>query len=310
MKILVYGAGVLGSYLAYELVKGGHNVTILARGKRYNELKEKGLVIKHYLQLKTTITKLNVVDKFNQDDYYDTVFVVMQRTQIDSMLPNIYCNKKCKLYVFVSNNPSADATYKKIQENSIIKPKMLFAFQKTGGRRELGKVISIHIGKTSFSIGDISGDISYKTFINKIFVNTSFKLYHSPNIDAWLKFHIALVVPIAYLTYFADGDLKKIARNKKMLNLTIDAISEGCKVVKTCGYEIEPKDLKDYLNRKRRLLYWIFKIMAATPLGKLAASDHAMSAVDEMKYLSNEFDKLKKSSGILTPNWDKLEKYI
>lgn len=37
MKILVYGAGVLGSQLAQVLVRGGNDVTILARGKRAEE---------------------------------------------------------------------------------------------------------------------------------------------------------------------------------------------------------------------------------------------------------------------------------
>ncbi|WP_419891048.1 ketopantoate reductase family protein [Paenibacillus xylanexedens] len=32
MKILVYGAGVLGSQLAHVLVRGGNDVTVLARG--------------------------------------------------------------------------------------------------------------------------------------------------------------------------------------------------------------------------------------------------------------------------------------
>ncbi|MDF2885383.1 MAG: ketopantoate reductase, partial [Clostridiaceae bacterium] len=45
MKILIYGAGVVGAYAAHELKRVGHEVTILARGKRYEELKEKGLVI-------------------------------------------------------------------------------------------------------------------------------------------------------------------------------------------------------------------------------------------------------------------------
>jgi len=33
MKILVYGAGVLGSYLAHVLVRGGNDVFLLAGAK-------------------------------------------------------------------------------------------------------------------------------------------------------------------------------------------------------------------------------------------------------------------------------------
>ena len=81
MKILIYGAGVQGSYLAHVLVRGGNEVTILARGKRFEELKKDGIVIRHYLQLKTTVDKVNIISKLLPDDIYDLIFVVMQYQQ-------------------------------------------------------------------------------------------------------------------------------------------------------------------------------------------------------------------------------------
>ena len=46
MKILVYGAGVLGCNLARNLFRAGKNVTLLARGKWAEEIKKNGLRIK------------------------------------------------------------------------------------------------------------------------------------------------------------------------------------------------------------------------------------------------------------------------
>lgn len=62
MKILIYGAGVLGSYLAHVLVRGDNDVTMLARGQRFKELKKNGLIIRHYVQCKTTVDKVNVIN--------------------------------------------------------------------------------------------------------------------------------------------------------------------------------------------------------------------------------------------------------
>jgi len=45
MKILFFGAGPLGSVYAHLLHEKGGDVTILARGERYDWLKENGLVI-------------------------------------------------------------------------------------------------------------------------------------------------------------------------------------------------------------------------------------------------------------------------
>ncbi|HET7116606.1 MAG TPA: 2-dehydropantoate 2-reductase N-terminal domain-containing protein [Hanamia sp.] len=45
MKILVYGAGVIGSIYAAKLFDAKNDVTLLARGKRYENLQQNGLII-------------------------------------------------------------------------------------------------------------------------------------------------------------------------------------------------------------------------------------------------------------------------
>jgi 2-dehydropantoate 2-reductase len=42
-KILIIGAGVIGSIYAADLSKAGYSVTMLARFRRFAELQEKGL---------------------------------------------------------------------------------------------------------------------------------------------------------------------------------------------------------------------------------------------------------------------------
>lgn len=53
MRILVIGAGVLGSNLTHS-IKKGNDVVLLARNKTCENLKKYGLVIKHKLGRKTT----------------------------------------------------------------------------------------------------------------------------------------------------------------------------------------------------------------------------------------------------------------
>jgi len=45
MNILIYGAGVQGSVIAARLHAGGHDVRLLARGKRLADLREHGVVL-------------------------------------------------------------------------------------------------------------------------------------------------------------------------------------------------------------------------------------------------------------------------
>lgn len=44
-KVLFFGAGVLGSLYAARLHKAGSDVTILARGQRFKDIKEHGPLV-------------------------------------------------------------------------------------------------------------------------------------------------------------------------------------------------------------------------------------------------------------------------
>ncbi len=46
MKVLIYGAGAIGSHIAYCMHSAGHTVFLLARGEHFSQMKEKGLHIK------------------------------------------------------------------------------------------------------------------------------------------------------------------------------------------------------------------------------------------------------------------------
>ena len=50
------------------------------------------------------------------------------------------------------------------------------------------------------------------------------------------------------------------------------------------------------------------KIMRATILGKICASDHAINAVDEMSALNRDLKQLFDENGASYPVWQELEK--
>ena len=58
MKILVYGAGVLGCNLARDLFHAGKDVTLLARGNWAEEIRKNGLRIKDQFSLRTSVSNI------------------------------------------------------------------------------------------------------------------------------------------------------------------------------------------------------------------------------------------------------------
>lgn len=310
MKVLVFGAGVLGSYLAYELGEAGHDVSILARGERYQTLLNNGLVIEHFMQKMTSVSQVKAVEVLRCDDAFDAVFAVMQKTQIEQVLPLLAANEKCPFVCLVGNNGQAPKTLETLMRLSRTKPKVAFAFLGAGGKREGTKVISIHRDAPSFNVGSINQDISYKTHIDALLENTKLKVNHSDNIDAWLKYHLALILPAVYMIHYASGDMKKLAREQKVIQQCIDAIKEGFAALQSLGYPPEPPGLKKFFEKPVWLLRFMFKLMIRSRKFELAARDHAMAAVGEMNMLSDEFTQIIKSTDALTPALKKLSSYL
>jgi 2-dehydropantoate 2-reductase len=314
MKILVYGAGVLGSTLAHVLIRAGNDVTLLARGSRLADLREKGLVIRHYVQMNTTTDYPTLVDRLDPADEYNLCFVIVQRQQLDGILPEIAASTGCRDFVLVGNNPTANETAEFIRHNSPVEKRVALGFQSSGGRREAGRVVSVYMGtgttSGSMTLGSLPPDEDLYAKVRQAFTGTKYTLTVSADMDAWLKCHAAFIVPIVFACFYADGDLRKIAGDTKFLNRLLDAIGEAYDMVKAAGYPIMPPEDDGFLERGRSKTYWMLKLMAATPLGKLAASDHAMSAPAEMHRLYDDFCTIKEKAGIASPAWDELSEYM
>lgn len=60
MKILVYGAGVLGCNLARNLFRAGKDVTLLARGPGGERIRENGLRIKDKFSPRMSVSPIPV----------------------------------------------------------------------------------------------------------------------------------------------------------------------------------------------------------------------------------------------------------
>jgi 2-dehydropantoate 2-reductase len=87
MKILMYGAGVIGSLYAAKLKEGGHHVTVLARGDRLTEIGRHGLVLEDIVSGARTISRVETIERIAPDDQYDVAMVTVRRDQLASIVP-------------------------------------------------------------------------------------------------------------------------------------------------------------------------------------------------------------------------------
>ena len=151
--------------------------------------------------------------------------------------------------------------------------------------------------------------------IGQLFDGTKYKVAYEPNMEDYLLRHAAFVLPVAFACYKTDGNLKKLKGNTAYFNRMIDANIEGYRAIRNAGHEILPVEDKDFESEKyRKTCLRFFRLMCATGLGKICASDHAMNAVDEMGALNRDLKQFFDDNGAEYPVWKELEqeagKYI
>ena len=301
MKILVFGAGVLGCNLASNLFRAGKDTTLLARGKWAEEIRENGLRIKNKLSLRMSVARIPVVTELRPDDRYDVIFAVVRYTQLETVLDTLRANRT-KNIVFVGNNVRAAETAALLPEKNV-----MFAFTSAAGHRESDRVASADLCK--ITIGPLGGAPSQEALVGEIFAGTRYKVEYEPNMGDYLLCHAAFVIPAAFACYKTDGDLKKLKGNTAYLNRLIDANIEGYRAIRSAGHEILPKGDKDFEGAAyRKTCLRFFKLMCATSLGKICASDHAMNAVEEMSALDRDLERFFAENGAEYPVWKALEK--
>lgn len=271
IRILVYGAGVLGCNLAHALWISHKDVTLLARGNWYEEIKNNGMTIRHKLFAgKKTNDRLPVINELKEQDYYDVVFVVMQCTQIDSILPILQQNVSRNI-VLVGNNIYADKYAKELADKEV-----LFAFFSAGGQKK-GNVIE-SFNKNNMTMGRIDGTDQSDDFIKNIFEGTKIKVTIENKMNDWLKSHVAFIMPFVALVKL--------------------------------GYEVLPESDYLMVSSRRIEAYLFIKLCCYTILGDLCVCDHARNRMHEMIYLNEQLKTLKRKSKMETKLSDELDQYF
>ena len=301
MKILVFGAGVLGCNLARNFFRAGKDITLLARGAWGESIQKNGLRIKDKFSPRMSVSRIPVVTELKAKDKYDVIFVVLRYTQFDAILDTLRMNPT-KNIVFVGNDVRASALSASLPEKNV-----MFAFASSAGHREREYVASIDLKK--ITIGQIAGAPSNETLIGQIFDGTKYKVAYEPNMEDYLLCHAAFVLPVAFACYKVDGDLKKLKGDTAYLSRMIDANIEGYRAIRSAGHTILPKEDTDFESAAyRKTCLRFFKLICATSLGKICVSDHAMNAVDEMSALDRDLKRFFEEAGADDPVWQALER--
>jgi len=310
LKILIYGAGVIGSIFAGKLALAGNDITVLARGNRFEQLENDGIILVNPKTQKVEQVTVNVIDTLLPDSKYDYIIVAMQKTQVDNILPVLSQNCS-KSIVFVVNTASGYDKW----VTAVGKDRLMIGFPSAGGERKDGKV-NYFIGKgiqrafQTTTFGEYSGERTSRVeTLIRLFNHAKIPSVFCNDMDSWQKTHVALVTNIANALYGFDCDNFKLGRSYRDVKQMIRGIQEGRQVLRKNGVKPIPKKSL-WFDLPASVLSVFFSVFMRTTLAETTMAKHCIVAKPEMILLQQEFDELVVKSGIDTPAINELKKNL
>ena len=310
MKVLVYGAGVIGCYLTHVLCRAGNDVTLLARGPWKQTLETKGLSIRHHLQRKTTLDHPRITGRIDPTEHYDAVFSMMSYHQVGQILDDLAA-VDAEAVILVGNNLSAGEMEAHIQAHTKAKKQVLFAFQTTAGKREGDHAVCERMGDGTMDIGFLASPVpeELQKTLGALFRNTGYRLRWHENMESFFCCHVAAILPLGYLAYGAGCDFKQTTRAQRRRSM--EASAEAYALLRELGYAIVPEGDDAFYRPgpKGLVMMLLLFLMSHSVIGELVAAAHCRHAVAEMEALDRAWDALRSARPAFPmPHWEALHR--
>jgi 2-dehydropantoate 2-reductase len=216
-------------------------------------------------------------------------------------------NQHFKKVVFLGNNLGSGQDILEHLEAE----KIILGFGGTTGEKR-GDIIYHYTDDESGSqgkiwLGEYNGEPSSTLLeLQTILEEAGFETELSPDIDAWLKTHAAVVLPIAFGLYLCGGDNFRLAKTRDAVVTTFRGVKESLKVLRKLKVSLLPKKYAVLSLVPEPIAVAFLRKFFASEFARVGLAVHANNARDEMYFLASEFKVLVEQSGCETPNLDQL----
>ncbi len=305
-RILVYGAGPVGTILAFQLQDAGFDVTVLARGQRLEYIQRYGVMLEPSDTGRATSRKVDVIDRLFPEDAYGLVIVAVGKNHYSRVLPFLSANIYTPNILFLGNNVEGSGEMVRL----LGRERVLLGFPFMNGTIE-GRAVQYKTAeKTSISIGELDGGASERlTWITGLLEGAGFNVVANRDMEAWLKYHAVVILPLACAYIKAGRDVKVLTGDREGMTGVIKAMREGFSVLKELGHPFALESLRRLEGLPMMLAVpYLRRELNKAELEYVITRGEAMKG--ELEVLDEEFSKLKGPTSLQTPIYDELRKNI
>ncbi len=301
MDILVYGAGVIGSVYAARLKAAGHNISLLARGRRAVSLRAHGIQLEDASTGRRTTTQVSVVEQLAPTDRYDVVIVTVRLNQLHSILPVLAANHEIPILLFLLSNPAGLRQFEELDPQRVVP-----GFPAVGGVRK-GDVVH-YMAQGTTMLGEVDGRVTPRLRqLAAVFKQAGFTVKLSPDMQTWWKTHAIMDMGIIIVAVMMMGGSAQLARSRRHVVMLVQAMREGLLALRALGTPLTPFYLTAlFLWLPRWLTVILFQLLLRTRLAVLGIDAHLGDDMEEIRQVAREIMAQLRSSPRATPTLNRL----
>lgn len=283
-RLLVFGAGVVGSVYALRFAQSGLDVTLLARGKRLDSLQKNGLRYNDHGTIKQMSIK--TIGKLEDDDIYDFIFVPVRFDQAESALSAIK-NNQSQTIVTLTNTIGYESWL------DIVGDRLLPGFPGAGGDMK-EDVLYAQFGSEKHQ-GTIFGEINRQTSerVKELAEILEMAGLHYVIQHDMYAFHVShAAVAVGNKHFYTDEGVvdPETARSERTLNKIAADIKQNLRLVKLAGIPVIPTETKAMGELSEQDLTAMYRQMLSNDfIIDVMLGDHAVSQRAEIMLLDEKF---------------------
>ncbi|MBC8072072.1 MAG: ketopantoate reductase family protein [Deltaproteobacteria bacterium] len=262
MRIAIVGPGAIGSTFAFQLARAGHDVTVVARGKRLAELSSAGAVV----LASGERAEVTVAAQLDPLLAFDLVLVTVLATQVAAILP-VLAASRAHTVMFMFN------TFEALEPLCAAVGAERFAFGFPGGVFTL------------MAEGRITPTIRSGTTVGtpawaKVFTAAGIPTVVDDDMQSWLRTHAAMVYPLMAIGVLVHARGSGISWAEARRHA--DALRAGTRIVQALGNDLRPGGVRMLSGIPRTLATLLLWAMSRTKLlrelGQLGSTEPRMLA--------------------------------
>ena len=279
MRILIFGAGVIGSLYGALLAEAGYDVSIYARGQRLESLTQEGLLYKRKGKIRKA--PIRVLSKIEEEDRYDLVFLTVRENQLHAALEELRKNSSPIIVTMVNSLETYDQWAEICGKGRIIP-----AFPGAGGGFD-GNVLDAALTPRLIQPTTFGKTEGRERALAGVLHRAKIPCQIVPDMHAWQLCHLAMVVPIAD-AYYEAADPEHAGRNAVLMRKTAKQIRDNLDAIAARKIRLSPGKMQAFRLLPTTLVGWILVLVFQSSFGDRFMYRHSMKAPDEMRQLHEQ----------------------